>query len=67
MVADRQADKLFHAVWAVSIRERKITIRTGLTMIDWSLAITLYLVFVGLLTTRQLLAGFLERRCHQSR
>jgi hypothetical protein len=36
-------------------------------MIDWNLAITLYLVFVGLLTTRQLLSGFLERRSHQSR
>jgi hypothetical protein len=36
-------------------------------MIDWGLAITLYLVFVGLLTLRQLLAAFVDRRSREFR
>jgi hypothetical protein len=49
------------------MRKRQFTNRTGMKVIDWSLAITHYLVFVGLLTTRQLLAAFVDRRSHQSR
>jgi hypothetical protein len=67
MVAARQADKLSRVARVDSSRERQNINRTGTNMIDWTLAITLYLVFVGLLTTRQLLAGYLDRRGHQSR